>query len=291
MSVKVTDAQRLLYKTQHENKSDKELEAHITNLSLQVLSIPTSSPGAIERMSLLLAEQQVCQEILEKRKEKMDNLAVAHQRWEDLLPERRYAAVKNLSTAITPNGQLIAAILEEEGALTEHEIATWCDELEALDDSDLHDLLTSLTKEGVLTMSNDKYELKQICTETLFPAHSLESIGRLVKTMVPPMPENPSDIQRKINEAQQIICRIIDLTETAICAEDFPSITTGYEFRLAVEEMGYPKDTVEKKIQEWGKYLTGSSSRFNVLLRGTNLHRSKIDEYTMFYFPMLGEEE
>ena len=68
---------------------------------------------------------------------------------------------------MTANAQLIASILEDEDGKTANEIACWCDELEMLSDEELQKLMNGLTKEGVISLENDRYYLICPCAETL----------------------------------------------------------------------------------------------------------------------------
>lgn len=85
------------------------------------------------------------------------------------IDRRKHAAIINLKTAITPNGQLIAAILEEEGKLSFEALHNWCDEMRSLSDDELSDLLNSLVAEEVLSRQDELfYSLKNICDASLF---------------------------------------------------------------------------------------------------------------------------
>lgn len=262
----------------YEQKSDAELQITMLEIAKKMNSFPSSAatPALNAQLTELSAEYAACKNLLEARKESRERLTQAHQKWEESLSARRYAAVLNLKNAVTPSGQLIAAIIEDEGSLSEHEIATWCEELEALDENELHLLLAALIDEGVISFENGRYTLKQICTENLFP-------------------DNPVDWMEQhygeyYGEDEKLLLRLVAAKGSAICVEDFPEIVSDSDFVTAVRQMGYPRSERSKK-------LTEMRDRFKepymgeTILTGLNLKPTTIDGFTMYYFPMLGETE
>ena len=101
--------------------------------------------------------------ILETRKaraKKMEAFTTEREAYHD---ER----LKELRAAHTPNGQLIAAILEEENWKTIDELNSWCDELATMDRTELKELLQGFTLDGVIEKKGDKYGLVRLCEDNL----------------------------------------------------------------------------------------------------------------------------
>lgn len=83
--------------------------------------------------------------------------------------QRVEKAFMNLKAAYTPNGQLVAAILEDETSLTEEELHNWCDELQAIADEEFHVLLSNLVDDGIIYQPDPdqgKYHLLRLCMKT-----------------------------------------------------------------------------------------------------------------------------
>jgi len=83
--------------------------------------------------------------------------------------QRVEKAFMKLKVAYTPNGQLVAAILEDETSLTEEELHNWCDELQAIADEEFHVLLSDLVDDGIIYQPDPdqgKYHLLRLCMKT-----------------------------------------------------------------------------------------------------------------------------
>ena len=277
MAVAVSENERFLYTSRNESKTDAELQTYILTIAQKIQAIPAnSSPVILAQAQKLLVEMTVCKEMLETRQRNQACLSDAHKKWDETLQERRYAAVQNLKEAVTPNGQLIAAILEDEGSLTEDEIATWCEELEALDDEALDALLNALVKEGVIVRQNDKYALKQICTASLFPEKPVEWAMR--------------NLGKQGGEDEEVLLRLIEAKGTAICEEDFPVILSDAAFVSAVRKMGYPQELRCQKLDELRDRFK-QPYMAETVLSGLPLDAVQIKGFRMRYFPMLGNSE
>lgn len=291
MAVNVTSTQRTVYTLRNEGKSDSELQLYIMQLAGKIQSIPPGpSRYLLSQAEELMAEAKVCEDILASRKSNRDRLEQAHKEWERRLPERRYAAILNLKEAATPNGQLIAAILEDEGSLSEQEISTWCEELAAMDRSVLHDLLNALVTEGVLDFSNNKYRIRRICTDTLFPDDPIHWAFKQVE-------------DTELDDEEKAIVILLAKRKSAVCEEDFPGITQDMLFVGSVRDLcrcyarsKLPTDSegIKQILNEMRSSLNESyvvqSALFNLKNRGI-LQITKVDKFSMFYFPMLGERK
>lgn len=281
MSVKVTSTQRKLYTMRHAGKSDIELEQYILQIVQKVQSISASSPGALVQAEELLAEATICQEIIEGRKAKRDRIQRAHEEWEENLPKRRLAAILNLKEAVTPNGQLVAAILEDEGSLSEQEISAWCDELAAMEQSALHALLEALVQAGVLAFQNNKYSLRQICTESLFPENPIEWALRRLGG-------------KELSDEEKAILKMLEIRKSALSPEDFLDIvntTNDRTLAVVVRALWGPQPNLKEKYQALKDRL--KEDCFGTIIYGLareNLLTSEIiDGVDLYYFPMLGE--
>ena len=65
-------------------------------------------------------------------------------------PPKKEGRFLRLKNAASPNGQLVAAILEDEDGKTAEELAGWCDELAEIPDEKFSELLEGLITEGFL---------------------------------------------------------------------------------------------------------------------------------------------
>jgi len=140
-------------------KSDAELKIQQVRSTTTVL---TGNPGFREEMDAK-AKFAAASDVLvarEERNKTKESRVKAREKAEE-------EAYYRLKAAYTPNGQLVAAILEEEDGKTLGEIAGWCDELAALDTADFERILQDLKDDGILEKTGDKYYLNRICTKTL----------------------------------------------------------------------------------------------------------------------------
>ena len=160
-------------KMQYKNTDEKELREIIDSESRIVIGIPGNNATEVAEMAKHLGVVEACQDIIKERKE-TDSLSKEFitnlfEKWEKNLDERRQKAVLNLKTAVTPNAQLVAAILEDEDGKTMDELHFWCDELTTIDDAEFTTLLSNLVNENIITLIDDKYYIRRIVTESLFP--------------------------------------------------------------------------------------------------------------------------
>ena len=149
----------------HREKSDSELQQIIHNDFQMVLGLSSDLQSLPQRQQLM-GEIEACQELLSRLQRAEEEVAEEKKKWRYSLQKRKDDALLALRAAATPNGQLVQAILEDEDSLSFKEIAGWCDELGALDEEVLMQLLKDLVEDGVLEESdNGQYRLRMFCDE------------------------------------------------------------------------------------------------------------------------------
>lgn len=162
--------------------SDDELRNIISNNAAKVLAMPTNATASqVSEMYQLRGEQEAAAQILAERKEKRDKISASIRKWKEHEEEIPYKNFVKLKTASSANGQLVSAILEDEGDMSATELSGWCEEMAALDDSVFKLLLDELVMERVLVIKDGKYRLMHVCTPTLYPERPVEWGTRLLK--------------------------------------------------------------------------------------------------------------
>lgn len=151
---------------QHKDDTDEQLRETVLRNVRAIGLLPSTNQGAMEGYKLL-GEVDGCNEILAQRQAKRQKTQDAKDKWKRELADRRKKAVLNLPNAVSSNGQLVAAILEDEDGKTAEELHGWCDELAALSDEDFNALLNGLVDEGILRRKGKSYRLLTPCTEEL----------------------------------------------------------------------------------------------------------------------------
>lgn len=170
----IKDMQKRISLDEYKDASETELRNTIDAYCKIGMSIGNSYQDVLKGAKAL-GVVEACQEILENRKQVTQRNLDWEKRiledWEKTLDERRYKAFLNLKYASTPNGQLIIHILLYDNGKTRDELATWCDELEMIDDAEFDNLLSELVKEGVIEYNEEKkkYFFKRQVTRSLFP--------------------------------------------------------------------------------------------------------------------------
>lgn len=263
MAIDFTPAFQILFGT----KSDEELRQIVLNNQQKIAAIPQNASGALlTQGEQFLAEMKFCTELLKSRQK-------ARETWTEQLAGRREAAVLNLKTAVSPNGQLIAAILEDEDGKTEAEISAWCDELAAMEDAELADLLAALVNEGVLEMRDNRYFLRCVCTETLFPEHPADWALQMLEKNC-----------HAVSYYTEIILRTLEFRGTALLSADFPSAVPASLER----QVSFSREAFQDSLRTLDGNLAGnvlSDCAYHGVLKESVLHGERL-----YYFPMLGEE-
>lgn len=150
----------------HENDTTEQLKSRVVELSSLIIAAPSTEAGLAEATKFL-GEMEACTEILSQREAQEESIKDKKKQWKNFLQARKEEAILHLETAVSPNGQLVAAILEEEDGKTAEELAGWCDELAQLPEEDFRQLLKALVDEGILREEEGAYYLLTPCTEDL----------------------------------------------------------------------------------------------------------------------------
>ena len=157
-----------LGKMTHKDDSDEHLREIVTRNLSAAAGMPNTEDGIIESYKLL-GEAEACSELLSEREEKRERVRDAAEKWKRDLPGKKEGRFLRLKNAASPNGQLVAAILEDEDGKTAEELAGWCDELAEIPDEKFSELLEGLITEGFLEKDDkNRYHLLGICTEDPF---------------------------------------------------------------------------------------------------------------------------
>ena len=141
-------------------KSPAELRSICLQATAKLTTVPQTL-GLSEKMAVE-AEFAAAADILkEKDRRQTEDL---EGEWENIWAQ----SYLNLKEAYTPNGQLIAAILEDEDGKTLEEIMSWGEETLVFESGELLVLLNNLVNDGVLELKNDgKYYLLRTCESSL----------------------------------------------------------------------------------------------------------------------------
>ena len=161
------EVHRKVYRDLYKNYSDDQLKIKRETAYQQTMTL--TDPREIRGVGqMLLAEMEVCNEILVGRAKVEEAILEKRAGWDAVLEKRREAAVLNLRASATPNGQLVLSILEDEDRLDAQELHGWCDELSELPEGVFSQLLDDLIHDGFLERNEDgKYLLRTPCTKEL----------------------------------------------------------------------------------------------------------------------------
>lgn len=146
-------------------KSPTELRIIFREATAKLTTVPQTM-GFSEKMAVE-AELAAAIDILkEKDRRQTEDLKAE---WKNIWAQ----SYLSLKEAYTPNGQLIAAILEDEDGKTLEEIMNWSDETLVFEQGELLVLLNNLIDDGVIELQNDgKYYLLRTCDSSLSFEHS-----------------------------------------------------------------------------------------------------------------------
>ena len=164
---------RDLYLIKYRDLDDETLRKIIYDNAKKATAMP-NTPGTLSALCQLNGESKACNQILSERVEHRNQIREGKKKWNDELEEKKENIFRNLSAAASANGQLIAAILEDEDGLTQSQIAAFCEELSECSEEELKAFLEELVKEGILRKEDDRYFLLDICTPTLYPEDPVE---------------------------------------------------------------------------------------------------------------------
>lgn len=263
------------YRNEHKDKSDAELRQIVLNSSKKVTALPTSpTPKMLADAKQWLAEAKACNAILSARNDARIARTAAIKEWKDGQDAAKMKAILNLPTGITPNGQLVAAILEDEGAaMTAQEIAGWCDELGELEEADLQSLLDGLQRERIIGRDGDKYFLRQAVTESLYPDTTYHSVAEL-KELTDDM----------YGAEAYLILQIIEGEGHPMALEEIRSELSSYAYLKTV----FPEEGLTNEDFEWDEYDFERACSY--LTSGGLLTRLHLAGQTFYYYPMIGSK-
>ena len=245
------------------DKSDDELRQIVLNNAVKVLA--AKNVAELERFN---KESDYCVSLVQSR-------INAREEWKQNFPERKQKAILNLKTAVTPNGQLIAAILEDEGGLTTEEICGWCEELSAMEQSEVQAILDELVSEGVLRTTDGKYYLYRICTETLLPEDPVHWAMTILG-----LPGKKG----YWHSYQYILLRALEMHGTAVDPTDFPEILEQVKEEILCDAPPEEETRISEAIDEIDVGIIRE-----VLEECT--YGGVLDETKgIYYFTMLGEK-
>lgn len=263
------------YRNEHKDKSDTELRQIVLNSSKKVTALPVSpTPKMLADAKQWLAEAKACNAILSARNDARIARTAAIKEWKDGQDAAKMKAILNLPTGITPNGQLVAAILEDEGAaMTAQEIAGWCDELGELEEADLQSLLDGLQRERIIGRDGDKYFLRQAVTESLYPDTTYHSVAEL-KELTDDM----------YGAEAYLILQIIEGEGHPMALEEIRSELSSYAYLKTV----FPEEGLTNEDFEWDEYDFERACSY--LTSGGLLTRLHLAGQTFYYYPMIGSK-
>lgn len=286
MAVEITSTHRSLFDLQHRDKSDYELQKLALDNISKIQSLPPNvSSAQLFEANNLLAEIELCNEELNLRKRKRESFVVAKTKWKEKHQEKINAAILNLPTAVTPNGQLVTAILEDDGDKTAQELAAWCEEFTAMPDEEFSALLKNLVNEGVIVKNKKTYSLTNICTKTLIPD---DIVDRALKRIGPDKGFVGSDYIY-----YEFFIRLAAKTQEALSYDSFPEILDTGEALSVIRSMGYGRETLDKfkgilKLRKLIEIFPGIMS-YGIF--SSEYIKGSGQSHEFFYFKMLGEKE
>ena len=262
------------YRNEHKDKSDAELRQITLNSTRKVTALPTNpTPKMLADAKQWLAEAKACNAILAARNETRVARLGAIQEWKNGQDAAKMKAILNLPTGITPNGQLVAAILEDEGvAMTAQEIAGWCDELSELEEADLQNLLDGLQRERIIGRSGSKYFLRQAVTESLYPDTTYRSVAEL------------KQLTDSYATEAYLILQMIEGEDHPMTLDEMSNELSGYTYLKTV----FPEEGLTDEDFEWDKY--DFERAVSCLTSNGLLTRLHLAGQVFYYYPMIGSQ-
>ena len=137
----------------HRDDTDDQLRDQITANARAMVGVNNTAQGLAEGYRLM-GESEACSQLLSERRQKQQAVLDARRKWHGDWEKRKKDALLRLEQSCSPNGQLIAAILEEEGETCGEDLLGWCEELASLDEDSGARLLRELTSEGLIEVTS-----------------------------------------------------------------------------------------------------------------------------------------
>ena len=228
-----------------------------------------------------LAEQQACTRILNKFAE-FENKKKGFADSED---ERREEIFRNLKYASTLNGQIVIALLNEEGPMKQSEIHQWCDELKSLSDSEFYELLKGLYDEYTIdhydipVENDDRYPYTPLYE---FTTYLLPPRGSYTEWAVKYLKAHRIDIDPLLIN----FIRTIEIFGP-MYAEDFIDEYNSFENALSDDEFFTSGLEIENDPRHFRSHL----HRAYDIIRKKHITTSGLDMSSrlIYYIPFMGE--
>ncbi len=171
----VKQAAKDLALLQHQKDSDETLRQIMHRGLDQILANNGLTDADLIHKARLSGEVEGCAEIIKGRQKTDAEQAKKSLEWKNRQAERKAKAILNLPFGASPNGQLVAAILEDApDGLTEKQLASWCDEFTAIPEEEFRALLDGLVGESILEKQEDaRYRLLSVLDEDMLPSAAL----------------------------------------------------------------------------------------------------------------------
>ena len=239
-----------IYRDRHRDKRDRELSNTIFKNSQMVLALPSNQ---YSEMLKYTGETRACQELLEERKRERQKEEEQRKQkeqkrkvdedfkktWKFGLEKRRERAILKLPAYTSLEGQIVLAILEDDGPKTQEELSGWCEELSKIDSGELKKILEGLVKEGFATKNyeSETYQFLAFADENLFPLNT-NSVAWETEML-----DKTTDKEQK--KAIKEIFQKMNKEKTIISSEDFSL----HQVSAAAYYAGYGilKEEVNKK--------------------------------------------
>lgn len=256
----------------YQEKSDEELDALMYQHYRKISQLPMTPDGHAE-MERLTGEMEAIKEILALREKYRENLSAMIERWTKDLPARKRAAVLHLPNAVSPNGQLVAAILEDEDGKSADELAGWCDELAALDAESFQALLDGLVQEKILTRDDSGlYHLQNICDERM--QVDTERI----------LAARKGDYEARKLPSMRLLLQMMRDRQVPLCQEDLIALLPSYSGKIERDPRLRGADISKLSVES----LLWSMERLGLITERFRYNVVKSETY--YTITMLGED-
>ncbi len=252
----------------YKNMSLKELTQIINNNARIITSRPlfeTPSASQLYEDAERIAENELCIRLADRlkriekekkeRKESAERMAEeATDDWYENQPSRERDAIAKLKNVFSANGQLIFAILEEDGDKTFDEIVNWCPEFQMMEENDIKALLDEFCKLKLIEFTKDKkYHLLYLTYDTpyRFPWSPKENKSEICRKMLDEL--NVMTVQYSFQQVLLIIIAIYNSDKVIFPQDLCEWVETIYRRSNESESFGYSKN--EKFMELISKHL------------------------------------
>jgi len=272
------DTFKPFFEIQYKDKTEREL-VNAYHQAVDAMPMYPKTPAEKAKYYENLALQEVLKEKIQEIQDARNKSNEAHAQFKEARKELKRECISNLRTAASANGQLVAAILEEEDGLTSEQIGSWCEELETLDEDALKALIYGLCKEGIIERDKEgKFHLLFIMDEDLkaYPATDW-ALKKLEYD--------------KLDEKSRYLLDLFWLTDSGYTYHDMENGQWDRKALLLADQM--IDRVTNKPYSSKAKDLTKALMTFRMLKLKSKFigeYRSKAGP-TVFYYPLLGKKE